>query len=92
MAGQRAARAVVVHGDVQGVFFRGTCRDEAQARGVAGWARNEHDGTVSAHFEGPVEAVEAMVAWAREGPRHAHVERVDVREVDPDGLTGFEVR
>jgi acylphosphatase len=88
----RTARAVVVHGDVQGVFFRGSCRTEANARGVTGWARNEYDGTVSAHFEGPPEAVEAMVAWTRNGPRHAHVERVDVREVEPEGATRFEVR
>jgi acylphosphatase len=88
----RTARAVVVHGDVQGVFFRGTCRTEAEERGVTGWARNEYDGTVTAHFEGAPEAVEAMVAWAREGPRHAHVERVDVQEVQPEGLTRFEVR
>lgn len=91
MAEPRTAREVVVHGDVQGVFFRGSCRDEAESRGVAGWARNERDGTVSAHFEGPPEAVEAMVAWARHGPRQAQVERVDVHEVEPDGLSRFEV-
>ncbi len=92
MPGDRTAREVVVHGDVQGVFFRGSCRSEAASRGVAGWARNEYDGTVTAHFEGPAEAVEAMVAWARQGPGHAHVERVDVREVEPEGGTRFEVR
>jgi acylphosphatase len=64
------ARAVVVHGDVQGVAFRASCRSEAQSRGVVGWARNEYDGTVSAHFEGSPDAVDAMVAWARQGPRH----------------------
>jgi acylphosphatase len=92
MAEQRTARALVVHGDVQGVFFRGSCRDEAESRGVAGWARNEYDGTVSIHVEGPPEAVEAVVAWARQGPRHARVERVDVQDVQPEGLTRFEVR
>jgi acylphosphatase len=86
------ARAVVVHGDVQGVLFRASCRTEAEARGVVGWARNEYDGTVSAHFEGSPEDVEAMVVWARQGPRHAHVERVDVREVQPEGGSRFEVR
>ncbi|MGH8966187.1 MAG: acylphosphatase, partial [Actinomycetes bacterium] len=48
----RVARRVVVHGRVQGVFFRDTCRREAQARGVAGWVSNRHDGTVEALFEG----------------------------------------
>jgi acylphosphatase len=89
---QPTARAVVVHGDVQGVFYRGSCRAEAESRGVVGWARNEYDGTVRAHFEGPAEAVEAMVEWARHGPRHAHVQQVDVHEVEPEGGTRFEVR
>jgi acylphosphatase len=88
----RVARSVVVHGDVQGVFFRGSCRTEAEARQVVGWARNDHDGTVHAHFEGTREAVEAMVSWARRGPRNAHVEHVDVREAELEGGTRFEVR
>lgn len=83
---------VVVHGDVQGVFFRGSCRTQAESRGVVGWARNEYDGTVSAHFEGSREAVEALVAWARKGPPPAHVDRVDVRQVEPEGGSRFEVR
>ena len=86
------AREVVVHGMVQGVFFRDSCRSEARVAGVAGWVTNASDGTVQARFEGDPESVERMVAWARHGPRHADVERVDVREVEPEGLTGFEVR
>ena len=88
----RTAREVVVHGMVQGVFFRDSCRSEARAAGVAGWVTNASDGTVRARFEGDREAVERMVAWSRHGPRHADVERVDVRDVEPQGLTGFEVR
>jgi acylphosphatase len=88
----RTAREVVVRGMVQGVFFRDSCRSEARAAGVAGWVTNASDGTVHARFEGDPGAVERMVAWSRHGPRHADVERVDVREVEPEGLTGFEVR
>ncbi len=86
------ARDVVVHGRVQGVFFRDSCRREAQAAGVAGWVTNAADGTVHAHFEGEADAVERLVAWVREGPAHARVERVDVAEAAPGGATGFEVR
>lgn len=88
----RTAREVVVHGDVQGVFFRDSCRREARAAGVSGWVSNGTDGTVAAHFEGPAEAVASMVSWAHRGPRTAAVQRVDVREVEPTGLSGFEVR
>ena len=76
---------------VQGVFFRDTCRREAQAAGVAGWVRNLPDGTVEAAFEGPDDAVTRMVEWARTGPRHAQVENVDVYDERPRGESGFAV-
>ena len=85
------AREVVVHGVVQGVFFRATCQAEAHEAGVSGWARNEPDGTVHALFEGAPEAVDAMVEWSRRGPRHALVDRVEVTERTPTGLRGFSV-
>ncbi len=87
----RVARRVVVHGAVQGVFFRDTTRRRAQSRGVAGWVRNRADGTVEALFEGERDAVEAMVAFAREGPRGASVENVEVEDTAPVGAAGFEV-
>jgi acylphosphatase len=82
---------VVVHGRVQGVFFRDTIRSEARSRDVAGWVCNRRDGSVEAAFEGRLEDVEAMVALCRRGPRGASVERVDVSEEEPEGRTGFEV-
>ena len=88
----RVARDVVVHGRVQGVFFRDSCRREARKAGVDGWVANAADGTVRIHLEGPREAVEAMVDWAHRGPSAADVRGVDVHEVEPDGRPGFEVR
>ena len=85
-------RHVVVHGNVQGVFFRDSTRDEAERRGVAGWVRNRSDGTVEAVFEGDSGAVEALVEFARSGPSRADVERVDVDEEQPEGLERFDVR
>ena len=89
---EHVARRVVVHGSVQGVFFRETTRRRAASRGVAGWVRNCSDGTVEAHFEGEPDAVDALVGFTREGPRGAEVEGVDVDDVAPEGLSGFEVR
>jgi acylphosphatase len=86
------ARRVRVQGRVQGVFFRDSCRAEAESRGVAGWVTNEPDGSVSAHLEGDEAAVAEVVVWCHAGPRHARVERVEERETPPEGLTGFEVR
>jgi acylphosphatase len=85
-------RRVVVHGHVQGVFFRETARRRALAAGVAGWIRNVPDGSVEAVFEGEREAVDRLVAFAQEGPRGARVDWVDVVSEEPEGLHGFEVR
>ena len=85
-------RHVVVHGQVQGVFFRDSTQEEAARRGVAGWVRNRDDGAVEAVFEGEPDAVEAMVRFCREGPSRAEVDRVDESEEEPEGLSGFDVR
>lgn len=83
---------VVVHGDVQGVFFRDTCSRQAQSVGVVGWVRNGVEGTVEAVFDGEPEAVDQMVTWCRSGPPRASVERVDVSDEQETGLAAFEVR
>ena len=85
-------RRVIVRGRVQGVFFRDSCRRMALANGLAGWVRNRSDGAVEAVLEGEPAAVEAGVAWMREGPRHASVEAVEVVEEEPAGERGFTVR
>ena len=86
------ARHVVVHGRVQGVFFRETARRRARRAGVSGWVRNNDDGSVEAWFEGDPDDVEVMVRFAGIGPSGAYVDRVDVDEVEPEDLRGFEVR
>jgi acylphosphatase len=85
-------RRVRAHGRVQGVFFRDSVRREAARCGVAGSARNCGDGSVECVFEGPADAVDAMVAFVRGGPGHAEVSSVDVADQAPEGLTGFDVR
>jgi acylphosphatase len=82
-------RRVVVHGFVQGVFFRDTVRRAAVGAGVAGWVRNNRDGTVEAALEGEPTTVERVVDVCRTGPRGARVDQVDVFEEAPEGLTGF---
>jgi acylphosphatase len=84
-------KRVIVHGRVQGVFFRDTTRRMAESRGVAGWVRNNPDGSVEAAFEGPAHAVDAMVRYVHEGPRGAGVDRVEVFDEEAEGLTGFRV-
>ncbi len=89
----RAVRKrVLVSGDVQGVFFRDTCRRVAQEARVAGWARNNPDGRVEVVLEGPASAVQRVIDWCRTGPDMARVESVDVADERPRGESGFSIR
>ena len=77
--GRVRVRAVVT-GRVQGVWYRESCRREADRLGVGGWVRNRPDGSVEIEAEGAPAAVEALLRWARRGPDRARV--VDVAVVD----------
>jgi acylphosphatase len=81
-------RRVVVHGEVQGVFFRDSTQKEAESRGVDGSVTNRSDGAVEAVFEGPREAVDAMIEFCRSGPSRAAVEELEVTEEEVEGRGG----
>jgi acylphosphatase len=85
-------RRLVVHGRVQGVFFRDSTRERARREGVAGWAHNRQDGTVEVVLEGDPEAVDRVTEFVRTGPRGAEVEHVEERDERSEGLDGFEIR
>jgi protein-L-isoaspartate(D-aspartate) O-methyltransferase len=90
--GMKAMRLKIA-GRVQGVFYRASAQREARRLGVTGRASNLRDGTVEVWAQGDPAAVDALVAWCREGPARAEVARVDVEDVEPDAdLDDFEVR
>ena len=84
-------RRVVVHGHVQGVGFRYSLGRAALTRGVAVWAQNRPDGTVEAVFEGEPDSVASLVRFCQDGPRGADVDRVEVFEEEPEGLSRFDI-
>ena len=84
-------RRVIVSGRVQGVFFRDSTRRQAEAHGVAGWVRNNPDGSVEAVFEGDSDAVERLIEFVRRGPESAAVDHVEVAEERPEGLQAFRI-
>jgi acylphosphatase len=86
---ERIARDLIVHGRVQGVFYRAFVGAEAERRGVAGRAVNRDDGTVAVHLEGDADAVAAVAAACRVGSARAQVDRVDERDAEDEGLSGF---
>ena len=82
-----------VFGKVQGVFFRATAKEVADQLGLVGWIRNEPDGSVRFEVEGPEEALQAFLRWARQGPPRARVDQLVVEEVPPQGTeTAFQIR
>ena len=88
----RTAMDLTVSGRVQGVSFRAYAELEAARLGVAGWVRNEPDGTVTIHAEGDEDALERLVRWAHDGPSLARVDRVDARPAADTGATEFRTR
>jgi acylphosphatase len=90
-SGKRKTLHLLIHGRVQGVFFRNTMQREAQHLAVFGWVRNRSDGTVEAVVQGEHHAVDAIVRWAHRGPELAHVEKVEIETSEGD-YTSFEFR
>lgn len=74
----KVTKRLRISGRVQGVGFRASLADEARLRGLAGWVRNRRDGTVEALVHGDAQEVDALLAWARRGPRAARVDCVEV--------------
>jgi acylphosphatase len=88
----RVRKRVVVTGRVQGVAFRAGALAQAKRLGVAGWVKNRTDGAVEAAIEGEPEAVAALIAFCRRGPRLAEVRDVQVSDEPAEGLAEFAIR
>jgi acylphosphatase len=87
-----AHKVIRIRGTVQGVSFRYYAAEEARRLRLCGFIRNEPDGSVYAEAEGPLPHIEQFIYWAREGPRGALVEHIEVTEGTPKGYGGFSIR
>ena len=89
----RIALHIWVSGRVQGVWFRQSTKEQADANGVSGWVRNLSDGRVEMVLIGDANGVRLVEAWLNQGPPLATVAEVEVEEIDADQpFVGFEVR
>ena len=91
MAEHLSAVDGTVHGRVQGVGFRYRTQWAADEQGVTGWVRNEYNGTVTFHAEGPKHRLDAFLATLRRGFPMARITRLDVRHSSPEGYTSFRI-
>ncbi len=83
---------IVVHGRVQGVWYRGSAQSFATERGLTGWAKNCPDGTVEIHVEGDRAHLDEFVKWCRQGPPQAEVTRINETPVPPKSMDKFFIR
>ncbi len=82
---------VYFRGTVQGIFFRQFIKDNADKRGLKGFARNLEDGRVEAWFEGDSDKVNEMIEICRIGPRHSLIKNVEVREEKWQDFKDFKI-
>ena len=84
---------VIISGRVQGVFYRATMREYAQALNVNGWVKNRHDGKVEALLEGEKRDMERLIHWCRQGPPGARVSAVEEKTEPYTGeYSRFEIK
>jgi acylphosphatase len=70
---------IIVHGEVQGVFYRARTKEKAIELNLNGWVKNRIDGTVEIVAEGVKEDLKRLVDWTKQGPRHANVTKIEVK-------------
>ncbi len=83
----------IVHGSVQGVWFRVSTRDVALQKGLSGWVRNTRARTVEVVAQGSKINLDYLVEWLHHGPRYANVIEVDYKFLNQtEELHGFQIR
>lgn len=89
---QTRAVNIKIYGQVQGVFFRHSAKQEAEQLGIVGWTRNNADGSVEIEAEGSEKQLEEFIKWCKKGPVAANVEKVEVEwKKDLEEFEGFEI-
>ena len=83
---------IVIHGRVQGVFFRDTANGAANQMGIKGHVRNNPDGTVEIVAQGSEEQIKEFLEFCCKGPKQAEVTNVDIEEQDVEKFDEFEIR
>jgi len=85
--------SIKVIGKVQGVWFRASAQQKAQALGLEGWVKNEPDGSVLVLVQGSEDKLGSFSEWCHEGPEHARVDKVVSIEVKEElDSNGFEIK
>ena len=83
---------IIVHGQVQGVWFRAGTKAKAGELGILGWVKNRPEGTVEIHAEGEKSQLDNFIGWCRTGTPAANVTSLDINPMPLQNFTSFEIR
>ena len=84
---------IVVHGKVQGVWYRASTQEVARSLGLRGWVRNLPSGEVEILAQGEEKAIRELIDWCHHGPPAAKVTKVEVEwEEQGKSLEDFLIR
>ena len=83
---------IIVHGRVQGVWFRAGAKERAAELGLFGWVKNQPEGTVEIHAEGKKSRLENFISWCRKGTPAANVTSLNLNQTSLQNFTSFEIR
>jgi acylphosphatase len=83
--------SIIVTGKVQGVWYRQSAKEKATELGIIGFVQNLPDGTVTITATGSAHQLEAFIAWCRQGPTRACVEKLDIQELSLQRFDNFSI-
>lgn len=83
---------IIVHGLVQGVFFRHNTNKLSNKLGLKGYVRNLSNGAVEIVAEGPEKDIKELISFCKKGPQGASVSGVKVEyEAPTNGFSRFSI-
>jgi acylphosphatase len=82
---------VYISGTVQGMFFRGFIKENAEKYNVKGFVRNLDDGRVEVFLEGNNDDVEKMIELCKKGPKHAEIKSIETKDEKFQDFKNFKI-
>ena len=83
---------LLVKGKVQGVFYRASAKEIAQALELKGWVKNTREGHVEAVASGSEKNLQQFIEWCKKGPDKAIVQSVNVTAVNDESFDNFQIK
>lgn len=87
----KKAAKITIRGNVQGVFFRNYIKEQAESLELKGFVRNLEGGNVELFVEGEIDNVDKMHELCKQGPKHAVIKEVELKESEFQDFQDFKI-